>query len=286
MRSGPAILFAVAVLALITFGKSQFDATGKHDSLRVWFFDVGQGDAILLDTPEQQQVLVDGGPDNSILGDLSRALPFGDKELDLIIATHNHADHMKGLVEVLRHYEVKKLWISGAIHTTDTYQDFLALVKDKQIPTEVVAVGSTVRFGQLNGIVLFPLTNQTGALPDNQHDADVVTYWTYGQQSLLLTGDAESEHEAAMLERDIVKPVTILKVGHHGSRTSTSVAFLEAVKPTYAIIQVGRDNRYGHPVAETLERIRQFGATILRTDVVGTIWFDIWPDRLEHSVIP
>jgi competence protein ComEC len=202
-------------------------------------------------------------------------LPFNDKEINLIVLTHNHADHLNGINEVLNHYTVDRVWISGAIHTTDAYKKFLEQIKAKRIPTEFVQAGSTISFGDLSGIVLFPLTDQTGQLPDNQHDADVVTYWTYGDQSLMLTGDAETEHEAAMLNRGVVRPATILKVGHHGSTTSTGQAFLDAVKPAYAIIQVGRNNKFGHPAPSTVERLQRLGATIFRTDLNGTILCNI-----------
>ncbi len=263
----------IALLSLVVFGKGEFDANSDHNDLRVWFFDVGQGDAILLDTPSDQQVLIDGGPNGSILSELSRALPFGDKDLDLVIVSHNHADHIGGLVEVLRHYTVREIWISGALHTTDGYQKLLELIRQKNITATVVAAGAGINLGELNGIALFPLDEKTGQLPDNQHDANIVTYWTYGTQSILLTGDAEAEHEAAMLARDIVKPATILKVGHHGSRTSTSAPFLNAVKPQFAVIQVGQNNRYGHPTTEVIERLSAIGAQILRTDQEGTILF-------------
>jgi beta-lactamase superfamily II metal-dependent hydrolase len=281
MKSWPQLLLVLGILAAIVFGRGQFDANSDHSELRAWFFDVGQGDAILLDTPTNQQILIDGGPDSTVVSELARALPFGDKDLDLIVVTHNHADHLKGLTEVLRHYSVAQIWISGAIHTTETYRDFLEAAKQKQIPVQIVSAGTTAAFGGLQGVVLHPLTVQTGQSPANQHDADIVTYWTYGSQSLLLTGDAESEHEAAMLGRGIVKPAVILKVGHHGSRTSTSQAFLEKVSPRYAVIQVGAKNKFGHPTAETLTRLTNFGAEILRTDLLGTIRFNILPDRTE-----
>ncbi len=283
VRTLPQLLLAIAILALIVIGASQYTAEEGGDHLRVWFFDVGQGDAILLDTPEKQQILIDGGPDASVVGELSRALPLTDKDLDLVIVTHNHSDHLKGINEVLRHYKVDKLWISGAIHTTETYKDMLEIVKAKRIPTEIVVAGSVARYGQLEGVVLHPLESQLGLLPDNQHDADIVTYWQYGQQTLLLTGDAEDEHEQAMLSRGLLRPVTILKVGHHGSRTSSSAAFLRSITPKVAVIQLGQNNRFGHPAQSTIDRLVSLKIPILRTDQVGTIRFSIWPDRTEYA---
>lgn len=268
-------LAIVAFLAAIVISVNHFSAAERGDDLRLWFFDVGQGDSELIDTPDGHQILIDGGPDSGILQRLSRALPLADKSLDLVIVSHNHSDHLKGLTEVLRHYQVAKIWLSGAIHTTDTYRDFLTLVKEKSIPTEVVTAGQTVAYGDLAGVVIFPLTNETGQLPDNQHDANIITYWQYGATTFILTGDAESEHEQAQLSRGVVRPATILKLGHHGSRTSSSEAYLRAVQPKVAIISAGIRNRYGHPHPETLETLKRLTIPWLGTYDHGTIRFDL-----------
>jgi len=279
IRTIPQLIGILIFLALVVAGASRYTAEERSGELHAWFCDVGQGDAILLDTPERQQVLVDGGPDSSVLTCLTKALPLTDKDLDLVVVTHNHADHLRGVVEVLKHYQVKQLWISGAIHTTDTYREFLELAKAKSIPTTVVVAGQTARYGLLEGIVIYPFVEQRGESPENQHDATVVTYWTYGSQSLLLTGDAEMEHEEEMLQQNVLRPTTILKVGHHGSRTSSGEAFLNRTTPKIAVIQVGRRNRFGHPVPETLQRLESLAIPVLRNDNDGTIRFSIWPDR-------
>jgi competence protein ComEC len=275
------LILALVALTTIVFGANQFSAQEqpRGNELHLWFFDIGQGDSILIDTPTHQQILIDGGPDQTVLQRLGQALPLTDKEINLVIVTHNHSDHLAGINSVLEHYKVDKIWVSGAIHTTDTYRKFLELIKDKQIPTETVTAGKTVQFGDLAGIAIFPLEDKTGQMPDNQHDANVVTFWQYGQETFLLTGDAEAAHEQEMLAKGIVRPAKILKVGHHGSYTSTSQAFLDAVKPQIAVISVGQHNKFGHPHQVTLDRLTKNHIPILRTDHDGTIRFSIWPDH-------
>lgn len=272
--AGGRFLGLLVLLGLIVFGVNSFNAETNSHNLRLYFFDIGQGDAIFMDTPNHFQVLVDGGPNNKVVSELSQVMPIGDTTLDLIVVTHNHADHIGGIVDVLRHYNVDEIWLSGAIHTTQGFQEMLELIDDRGVKAVVVTAGQTVAQDGLEGIALFPLTNQTGLMPDNQHDASVVTYWHYGTNSWLLTGDAEAEHEAQMLGRGLIKPVTILKVGHHGSNTSTSEALLQATQPKYAVISLGADNRYGHPHQITLDKLAGLGIPVLRTDQSGTIRFD------------
>lgn len=280
-----ALQFVLAVIALllITFGTSQFQAAERDSALRLWFFDVGQGDSALFDTNDGHQVLIDGGPDTTVLSQLSKAMPLTDKEIDLIIITHNHADHLSGINAVLERYKVDEIWISGATYDSATYKKFVALVAEKQIKTENITAGKTFTVSGLTGIALYPLESFVARAPENPHDASVFTYWQYGPTTAMLTGDAESEHEANMLARGIIKHADILKVGHHGSNTSSSVPFLQAVSPKVAVISVGQDNRYGHPHQITLEHLQQLGIPVLRTDQSGTIRFDITPEGYSYK---
>lgn len=282
MKNLAQLLLIIGALAVIVFGRGQYDANTSHDELRLWFLDVGQGDAILIDTPNQEQILIDGGPDSSVVQELSRALPFNDKDIDLVISTHNDADHLSGLRDVLRHYTIKKIWLTGAIHTTDTYREFLELIKEKQIPTEAVRAGTSVRFGQLEGLVLAPSENYQAIMPESQNVTGIVTYWVYGTQTFLLTADIEKEQEALLLQRGAIRHADILKLAHHGSKTSSTDAFLRAVSPKVAVISVGAKNRYGHPSTEVLNRLTSLQIPTLRTDQQGTIRFNIWPDRFSY----
>lgn len=271
------LLLVIVLLGLIVIGatSSQHAAVESRDYLRAWFFDVGQGDSILLDTPDGQQILIDAGPDSSILRELSKALPLRDKDLDLVISTHNDADHLSGLNDVLRHYKVGKIWFTGAIHTSDTYRTFLELIRDKKIPVETVKAGNRVNFGLLNGIAISPFDNTVGVRPDKQNEVGIVTFWQFGNQTILLTGDIGEDQEQKLLLRNVLRPVDILKIGHHGSRTSSSEAFLKAVQPKIAVIQVGRKNRYGHPAQSTLDRLATLKIPVLRTDQSGTLRCDL-----------
>lgn len=238
-------------------------------------FDVGQGDAILLDAPGDRQILIDGGPDSSILQELNKALPFTDKVIDLVIITHNHSDHITGVVEVLRHYQVKEIWLTGAIHTTEIFRTLLEEIKKRGIKTEVVSAGKTAVFGNLSGIVLYPLSSQAGVSPQDQNALSLVTFWQYGATTLMMTGDMGVEQEAELLGRGLLRPVSILKVGHQGSKTSSGEAFLKVIQPQIGVISVGAKNRYGHPHQEVLSRYQSLGIPLLRTDNEGTIRFDI-----------
>ncbi|MCR4277821.1 MAG: MBL fold metallo-hydrolase [Candidatus Berkelbacteria bacterium] len=278
MKSNKVIQFIIAIagLLLITFGASQYQAVENNDgSLHLWILDIGQGDSILIDTPEHQQILVDGGRGSAVLSELSKTLPLTDKEIDLVISTHDDADHMGGLNEVLKHYKVDKIWLTGAVGTTKTYLTFLSLIAEKHIPTEKIMAGSKISFGSLQGIVISPLQNYDGITPESQNATSVVMFWQYGSETFLLTGDAETPQEQEMIARGVLRHANILKVSHHGSHTASSEEFLKIVNPEITAISVGKGNSYGHPHQEILDRLKNLNIPVLRTDQDGAVRFDI-----------
>ncbi len=260
-------------LLLLALSQSSFVPRGSdasHD-LRVIFMDVGQGDAILLVTPQQHYVLVDGGPDATILSRLGKELPFNTHRLSLVVASHNHADHITGLNAVLDRYDADKIWISGAIHTTNEYLKLLDHIHSKQIPTEVVWKGTQTDIDGVHLDVLFPLSSMEGTRPEDQHDATIVIRATYGSQHFLFTGDLNEGHEQQIVDSGQVVQAEVVKVPHHGSGTGLLPAFLAAVGPQQAVIQVGTPNSYGHPAVSTLRALQAQGSTVWRNDVNGTI---------------
>ena len=235
--------------------------------LTVWVFDVGQGDAIFIDAPEKQ-VLIDGGPDNKVLDRLSAVMPFYDTSIDLVVATHPHADHVTGLDAALDRYQVDNVWWNGEGYNSDeerAFEDDFAMT-DAEIPK----MGETYDLG--NGATLQVMYVPSLTLHqtmEDPNDASIVCLLTYGETTMLLTGDSGMEQEA--LFEGALPHVDVLKVGHHGSDTSTSSALLKQITPDAAVISVGEHNRYGHPDPVVVDRLERLRIPTWRTDLNGSI---------------
>jgi beta-lactamase superfamily II metal-dependent hydrolase len=231
----------------------------------VHFIDVGQGDAILVEVGDAD-ILIDGGPSGT--GVLSYLAGQHLPDIDLLVATHPHADHIGGLDDVLARYDVREVWTNGATATTQTYRDFAAAVAAEGAVEREIRRGYSAEFGGVTLTALDPVDPQTG---DANGDS-IVLRLSCGSVDVLLTGDANADSEASMLaDPSVILDADVLKVGHHGSSTSTTNAFLDAVTPKDAVISVGAGNTYGHPAQDTLNRLAAHGATIYRTDLNGTV---------------
>jgi competence protein ComEC len=267
-RMATMALAVVAILALLALLQL------PDGRLHVTFLDVGQGDAILITTPRGQQILVDGGPSPVALSSaLGSSMPFWDRSLDLVVMTHPDADHITGLAEVLERYRVDG-WLDNGITS--------ALLQQHAIPRQAVSAGTRLDLGR--GLVLDVLHPQSGRLnrPDSGTNNDsVVLRLEWGGLSFLLTGDIEAEAERQLIDTGQALQSDVLKVAHHGSAGSSSVEFLAALSPNFAVISVGADNLAGHPAPEVLERLlQQGGVTVLRTDQLGTVEFSTDGQRL------
>ena len=268
------ILFLAASAAVIWYAVFYFEA---RQNLLITFFDVGQGDAIFIEIPNGNQILIDGGPGDTILGKLGRTMPFWDRSIDMLILTHPHADHLGGLLEVLKRYNVGIVLTSGAEHSIPEYQEWTKLLKEKGVNTVIAKAGQRIDAGSGAALdVLTPFEDFSGQSLKNPHDATVVTRLVHGENSILFMGDAERPLEYRLLfeylnSQFIILNSRIIKVGHHGSKTSTSEEFLRVVSPEVTVIQVGRKNRYGHPTQEVLERLALVGAKVFRNDLDGDI---------------
>jgi competence protein ComEC len=220
------------------------------DWLRIHFIDVGQGDSILIQSPDNAAVLIDGGYNNGLT--LAYLQSIGVVRIDAIIASHPHADHIGGLIEVMRAIPVGAIWTNGASHTTEIYERFLDTIIEQGIPYYEAGADDTIQVGDLQFDVVYGQATAT-----DLNDTSLVLHLTYGHVSFLFTGDAERAAERQMLQR--VDPsrltATILKVGHHGSYTSSSPEFLTIIQPQIAVYSAGRSNAYGHPHASTLETL-------------------------------
>jgi competence protein ComEC len=244
---------------------------GPDGLLHVLFLDVGQGDAILIQSPGGRQVLIDGGPSPSQLAwQAGRHLSFWDRSLDVVILTHPDGDHMNGLIPLIERYDVDLVIDSPLSGMASEAQPWLAAVERRQRRREIAQRGMRMHLG--DGVwldFLHPAPSLLKGTRSDDNNNSTVTRLGYGRVCFLLTGDLESEGEAELRASGQALRCPVLKVSHHGSGGATSEAFVAAVKPQIAVIQVGANNRYGHPAAGTLERLA--GTRVYRTDQHGTI---------------
>lgn len=267
------IIHLVILLCLSIFAFSTNSIASQKDVLlKIHFFDVGQGDAIFIETPNGNQILIDGGPDNKVIQELAKVMPFYDHEIDMIVATHPHADHVVGLIEVLERYDVKNILQAKEDYNSPVVPVWQEAVRSEKANEIEAIAGRVIDFGNGAALtILHPFVSVSGTLLKNPHDAVVVAILKYGDFEVMLTGDMEAKVERHLILDGHNLESDILKVGHHGSKTSTSPEFLSTVSPGVALIQVGAKNRYGHPAVDILSRFENFGIKYYRTDLDGTV---------------
>jgi competence protein ComEC len=244
----------------------------QQPMLHVTFLDVGQGDSILIQVPNGRQLLIDSGPDQSVVEQIGKSLSFFDQTIDIILATHSDADHIGGFPYVLDRYQVPLVIESEIASPTVTDRVFGEKVSQEHSARLIARSGERIILDQKRNIVvdiLFPDQNPNGW---ETNEASIVVKVSYGDTSFLLTGDSPSE-----VEEHLVKlysdqlHANVLKLGHHGSKTSSSDDFLHVVNPDIAIVSAGLGNKYGHPNPETIERVESGRAQILETAALGNI---------------
>ena len=275
----------------------------SDQSFHLYMLDVGQGMAIYIRFPDGFDVLYDGGPDDKILAELGDVMPAWDREINLMISSHNHADHLVGLIDVLEKYKVNEVWTSGAIHTTETYKKFLQAIDKSSAKLSACYVEMNGRSslpcpspdipnGKIS--ILYPFDNLTGQRPENQNNASLVAKVEYGDTSILLPGEIETEAEVEIVQYyDVgadqrVRPKSdlqsdILQSPHQGSHSSSTADFLQAVDSTDVLIAVGAGNQYGHPHKDVLARYKNMGFNVYRTDLCGRI--EVMADLNNYKII-
>lgn len=251
------IIFVVLILAWVWVLNEE-----RQEFLEIDFYDVGQEDAIFIETPGKKQILVDGGPDLTILEKLGRELPFWDRYIDLVVLTHPEYDHLGGLIEVIKRYEIGRILTTGVVRDTAEYAEWQRIIEKENIPIIIARAGGVINLGNdIQLIILHPFENLAGQEMKRSNKSSIVTQLVYGNLEVLLTGDIEKKIEKELIAAGINLQSDILKVSHHGSKTSSAPDFINAVNPIIAIIQAGKDNPYGHPhesVLNTLSNIATF----------------------------
>lgn len=234
----------------------------------VHFIDVGQGDSEFIELPDGKTILIDASTRSAGEDVISYIEDLGYSTIDVVIATHPHEDHIGGLPDVIDAFDIGQMYMSNGVTTTKIFETLLDEISQSNIPTEVPTAGATLMSGTGYSLTC---VGPMGSEYDNLNNYSLVTRLDVGDSSFLFTGDCEAVCEQEMIDAGMDLDVDILKVGHHGSSTSSSEAFLYAASPDVAIISCGEGNDYGHPHSETLEKLDSLGCTILRTDLNGDI---------------
>ena len=251
-------------------------------TLNVHVLDIGQGDSILIQSPEGKVVLIDAGTGS--INVVPQLQSMNVTEINLLVATHAHADHIGGIDDVINAFPVKVYLDNGMPHTTRTYNSLMKLIEDKNVTYISAKNGRQFNLG--SEVTLEILHPQDRLLRNTRSDLNsnsVVIRMLHGQNCFLFTGDAEEPTEHILVQKGI-EPCNVLKVAHHGSNHSSSQRFLQAVQPDIALISLGKNNRYNHPGEETVQRLEKIGSTIYRTDQHGTITLKSNGKDIEVSV--
>lgn len=276
MENSPSVrnalgLGALVVLICLNIFVYFCQSPAKKD-LRVTFLDVGQGDAVLVEAPNGNTLLYDAGPGTVILPKLGEELGFLGRTIDVAVSSHPDADHIGGFPEVIRRYHIDLMLVSGASSSNPIDEEAERAITETGVHRFVAHQGQRINLG--GGVVadvLYP-AGDTSHMETN--DASIVLRIAYGKTSFLLTGDLPSNFEQVIAgQYGDQASSTVLKLGHHGSRTSSDPLFLRAIHPEFVVVSAGKENRYGHPHKEVVAEVAQLGIPLYRTDLQGNITF-------------
>lgn len=265
------IIVALGILLGLIYISYNYYCYQKNNNLEVSFIDVGQGDAIFIKTPEKHQILIDFGSGQGI-NDLNKKIPWWNKKIDLIMITHPHDDHIIGLIQIIKNYKIKNIMYTGIVYDSSAYLELLEEIEKKNISLLVPQKNQSIKLGKncdLN--IIFPWENFYNKEIDNLNNSSIISQLNCKNSRFLFMGDAEEEVENKLLEENMDIKSDILKIGHHGSITSSQQEFLEKIAPQMAIIMVGKNNKFNHPSLRILKRLEKLKIKTLRTDLNGTI---------------
>lgn len=258
------LLFFGAIIANVLVWSVYFSAPDQKMHINV--FDVGQGDSILVQTRGGYTILVDGGPDGKVMSALGKKIPFYSKNIDLLVLTHPQSDHYGGLIEVIKSYQIKTLWINGESSDSKFYREFEELVLEKNIKKVVVSSGDQLLLSDNTEIKVISPKKKISTSDPNVNS--IVLHISYGDFDAYLTGDADSQVQPYSSKTE---PVELLKVPHHGGKNALKESFVLELSPEISVISVGARNPYGHPRADTIDILKRSGTKIFRTDKNGSV---------------
>ena len=279
-------VFLAAILFLI-FIWVEIVKSPSDDGMNLYFLSVGQGDSELIQKGDYQ-ILIDGGPDSSVLSEIGKIMPLSDRKIEEVVLTHPHADHLAGLNEIMKRYEIGKIYSSGSITTSNQYLDFLNTIKEKNIQLIIPNIGEKETLfdgAELN--FLWPGDKYKGSSGDNLNNTSEVVQFCFSSHCAIFLGDQETDEQELMLSDLKLKNINyqseLIKISHHGSSNGTNLNTLDEIKPNIAVIEVGADNQFGHPHAATLDLLKSKSIQVLRTDHDGTIKFTFTKDGIVQK---
>lgn len=269
MKKDLAVIPIVAIMFLLPWiFKGEDSQNGSiNEKVSVHFIDVGQGDCELVELPDNKYMLIDAGDNGAEDAVLSYLDKEGVKKIDYLVATHPHADHIGGMEEVIKKYDIGEIYMPKKESTSMTFEKMIDAIDKKNLSIHIAEAGKNIfDYSDVRADFLAPQKDY-----DDLNNVSAVVKLKCEDKSFLFMGDAESRAELDILSGGEDVSCNVLKVGHHGSTTSSSEQFLEKARPEYAVISCGKGNKYGHPHKETLDKLKQIHANVLRTDEMGTI---------------
>jgi len=241
------------------------------ERFHAYFLDVGQGDSLLIKTPDNKHILIDGGPKDYVSKEIGDTMFFFDRTIDLMVLTHPHADHLNGLISVLQNYDVKRVMMTFVIYKSDGYANFLKAVKDEGAEVFVADSKTDFDFGSTFVDTLYPFSKINGQTFKDVNDSSIAMRIIYGDKSIFVGGDIGQSVEKKIISKYKNLKSDVLKISHHGSKNSSSEDFLKAVSPKIAVISCGKNNSYDFPTEIVLNRLEKYGIKIHRTDIDGKV---------------
>lgn len=261
------IIIAIMALAFNFFADDSTHTDVPLGQVRIHFLDVGQADSILIQDPSGQNMLIDAGNNGDSDFVLSYIRDLGIDRIDVLIGTHPHEDHIGSLDDVVENFDIGKIYMPKVNHSSKTYEDVLVAIKNKGYKIASPQAGSRFDLGDAECTILSPISKSYS----DTNNYSITVKLDYGENSFLFMGDAENMVEKEIIEMGYLIQADVIKLGHHGSRHSSSEAFLDKVDPEYAVISAGKGNSYGHPHPETLDRLEEREIETYRTDEMGSI---------------
>ena len=277
MKNKISKIFTIGIFFLLVFLSFAIAKSPDKNDVSIYFFNIGQGDASLIQQGSYQ-IMIDGGPDDKILSLLGEEMPLYDRKIETLVLSHPHADHLMGINSVLDRYEIGNIYFSGSAYSSAEYLSFLNKIKEKNINTVIPELGyKFTPYTNASLEFLWPGDKYIEKEIENPNDVSLVMRYCYFTSCALYTGDIEEEEQDLMLDHYSDKDISakILKVPHHGARNAANNRLYTLTKSQFSIFSVGKDNQYGHPHQEASDLAKNNNSLALRTDEEGTIKFEI-----------